>query len=215
MAIGDTYISLPELKEYLKIRDTKLSNDQALEDALTSASREVERLCNRQFNLADEPSPRVYATNTTRGRYVTIDDLSTDQGLLVEFSSDGLGTNWTQVPATDYELTPLNGVVGGVPGWPYTEIRFAPWRYNWFMPYYSKTGRFRVTGQWGWTAVPADVRQACMVLAADTYQLKDSPYGVMSDQFGALLRPSGPSAGAGTQARAKLARYNRTPLLVA
>lgn len=215
MAIGDPYIDLAELKEYLKIRDTKLSNDQALEDALTSASREVERITNRQFNVAATATARLYATTTARGRRIRIDDLSTAAGVVVEFNIDGgISGNWVTVPATDYELTPLNGVVGGVPGWPYTTLELTPYRYAWYLPYYRKSGRFRVTGVWGWPEVPSDVRQACMVLAADTYQLKDSPYGIMSDQFGALLRPSGPTAGAGTQARAKLARYNRTPLLV-
>ena len=53
MALGASYIELPDLKEYLKIRDNKISNDQALTDAISSASREIERICNRQFNVAD------------------------------------------------------------------------------------------------------------------------------------------------------------------
>lgn len=214
MAIGDPYIELSELKEYIGVRDSKISNDQALENALHSASTEIEQICNRQFNVADSPTPRIYSTNVPRGRRIKIDDLSTLDGVIVEYNADGLGTDWIAVPAEDFEALPLNGLMGGMP-WPYTSIDMAQWRYNWWLPYYRKHGRFRVTGLWGWASVPADVRQACMILAADTYQQKDSPYGIMSDQFGALLRPSGPTSGAGTQARAKLARYTRTPLLVA
>lgn len=214
MAIGAPYIELSDLKEYLKIGSNKLGNDQALEDACSSASREVERICGRQFNVDDAATPRLFAPTTVRSRRIILDDLSTADDLLVEHDSTGFD-DWLPVLAVDYELTPFNQVVDGVPGWPYTQIKFSPWTYLPRFYYPTKTAIFRVTGKWGWAAVPADVRQACMILAADTYQQKDSPYGIMSDQFGALLRPSGPTAGAGTQARAKLARYTKTPVMAA
>lgn len=217
MAIGDPYIDLPVLKDYLKIKPEKVDNDESLTDALTSASREIERICNRQFNVADTATPRLYAPTTFRGRRVRIDDLSTTTNLVVEYDMAGTGT-FTTVPDTDFELYPYSGVVDGVPGWPYTSMQVVPFRYTFPLgmgSYYAKTARFRVTGVWGWPAIPPDVRQACLMMAADTYQQKDSPYGVMSEQFGVLMRPHGVGSGVYGTAVGKLSRYVRNAIMVA
>ncbi|MGW0682870.1 head-tail connector protein [Streptomyces sp. NPDC002754] len=210
MALGDLYLELAEIKDYLHIKSAKLDNDETLTDAITSASREIERICNRQFNKVDTASPRLYAATTQRGNRLLVDDFYTLDDLVVEHDPTGLG-DWVAIPDTHYEVSPFNGVVDGLPGWPYWVIHIDFW------PTFctGRRARFRVTAKWGWESVPADVRQACMMLAADTFQMKDSPYGVMSDQYGVTLRPSGPVSGLGTQARLKLSRYTRTRLLVA
>lgn len=212
MALGDNYLELSEVKDYLHIKSTKLDNDEALTDAITSASREIERICNRQFNKSDTATPRVFAATTQRGNRLLVDDFYDLAGLVVEHDAAGSG-NWVAIDDTHYEVSPFNGVVEGVPGWPYWGIRIVGWPS--YGSCYGKRARFRVTAKWGWAAVPADVRQACLMMTADTYQMKDSPYGVMSDQYGVTLRPSGPVSGLGTQARLKLSRYARQRLLVA
>lgn len=213
MALGDNYLELHEIKDYLHIKSAKLDNDETLTDAITSASREIERICNRQFNKADTATARVYAATSRRGNRVLVDDFYDLAGLVVEHDATGLGS-WVSLDDTQYEVLPYNGVVDGVPGWPYWVIRVVGYWPGLGSPF-GRHPRFRVTAKWGWAEVPADVRQACMMLAADTYQMKDSPYGVMSDQYGVTLRPSGPVSGLGTQARLKLSRYTRNRLLVA
>jgi hypothetical protein len=147
--------------------------------------------------------------NPFRGTVFHVDDFYDTAGLVVEFDPDGSG-NFQTVDAVDYEVFPLNGIVDGVPGWPYTSLRI---RNTWAI--FPQWARLRVTAKWGWQSVPSDVLSACMMLAADTYQQKDSPYGVMADQYGVTLRPSGPASGLGTQARLKLSRYARNRIQAA
>lgn len=220
MALGDPYVELHDLKDYLGIKQSKIDNDGNLESAIRSASREAEQICNRQFNRVEVATPRLYRANgparsnfSPPGNRVIVDDFYTTDDLVVEYDSTGFG-DWVTIPATDYEVYPYNGIVNGLPGWPFYQITIVSWYfprlYN-----FRKQAAFRVTAKWGWEAVPADVRQAVMMLCGDTYQQKDSPYGVMSDQYGVTLRPSGPTSGVGTQARLKLSRYTRDRLLVA
>lgn len=219
MALGDSYLDLDALKEYLGIKLGKIDNDGNLAAAIDSTSREIERICNRQFNRAEVATPRIFAPSVARGRRIEVDDFYTTDDLLVEYDETGLG-DWVEIASDYYELYPYNGVVSGLPGWPFTEVRVLPLflARPFFLPSPAlslRRARFRVTAKWGWAAVPADIRQACMMLCGDTYQQKDSPYGVMSDQYGVTLRPSGPTSGVGTQARLKLSRYTRNRLLAA
>jgi hypothetical protein len=210
MALGDSYIDLDTLKDYLKIKPEKLENDEILTDAINSASREIDRMCNRQFNKADTATPRVYTPTSTR-RYgylrnkVLVDDFYTTDDLLVELDVDGNGTYSYTVPSTDYELYPSNGIVDGAPGWPFYELHLlndmiivpnAPWRVR---------ASVRVTAKWGWESVPAPIKSACLIIAAESYQLKDAPFGVAGmDQFGNVFHVRDNRIAAG-----KVARYTR------
>lgn len=207
MALGETYVTLAELKDYLQIADSKTSLDDALTSALESATAEIERHCNRQFNKAETATPRVYAPGTCRS--ADVDDFYTTTGLVVEVDSNGDGTFATTVPSSAYELYPYSGVVEGQPGWPYYKLSLVggtrfPALYN------GRTGTLRVTAQWGWDAVPAPVQQACLIIAAETFQLKDAPFGVAGmDQFGTVLRVRDNRIASG-----KLARYVRNRVMV-
>lgn len=207
MALGDLYASLDDLKTYLSIDQSKESHDDALQSALESATAEIERHCNRQFNKATSATPRVYAP--TNYRTVEVDDFHTTTGLVVKLDTNGDGGFATTVSASDYEASPLNGVVDGQPGWPYYKLRLLganriPCSYN------GRQGRVQVTAQWGWSEVPAPVKQACLIMAAETFQLKDAPFGVAGmDQFGTVLRVRD-----NRMAAAKLARYVRNRMLV-
>jgi hypothetical protein len=218
VALGDPYIELFDFKDYLGIKQGKIDNDGALQDALDSASREIERICNRQFNKDDAApgaaTPRVYSPMSPRSRRIHVDDFHTLTDLVIEIDETGFG-DWVALGADEYELHPYNGMVNGLPGWPFESFEVIRLYNPMYNRRWGKKARYRVTAHWGWEAVPADVRQACMMLAGDTYQQKDSPYGVMSDQYGVTLRPSGPTSGVGTQARLKLSRYARNRLLAA
>lgn len=200
MALGDSYATLTELKTRLDITDT--TDDTRLTASLASASREIEAWCGRQFNDADAASARVFRP---RGcALAVVDDFSTTTGLIVETSTDG--TTWTAWSATDYQLEPLNGVVDGLSGWPYYRVAAIGGR--WFPE--CRWTTVRVTAQWGWTAVPATVREACMMIAAETFKIGDAPFGVAGfGEFGAVrVRMN-------TRAQSLLAPYQRHPVLVA
>jgi hypothetical protein len=198
MAIGDPYTTLAGIKPYLAMQEDDRYDD-ALEDAVDSVSREIEGHCNRQFNKQTGATARIFVADSAT--YVKIDDFWTTTGLVIE-SGLAYGTVWT---AADYDLYPLNGVVDGVTGWPYYKIRVSDFGGLRFV----RGQKIRVTAQWGWNAVPTPVVQACKILAAATFQIKDSPFGVAgSDQWGSIRVKDNPMA------LKKLSRFVQDPILV-
>lgn len=200
MALGDRYATLADLKGYLAVNDSV--DDTVLEDALDSVSREIEDHCGRQFNQTTTATPRRYRAE--HGCLMQVDDLHTTTDLVVETDGDGDGVFETTWSDTDFELEPLDGVVGGVPGWPFWTLRAVASR-----TFPSGRAAVRVTAQWGWAAVPEPVRQACLILAAETAKLKDAPFGVAGfGDYGAVRVKNNPMAAQ------KLQPYVRYPVLV-
>lgn len=172
MSIGAAYATLAELKSYMSIAAT--TYDVELTQALASASREIERNTRRQFNDAESASARVYYASSN-GDVVITDDFHTTTGLLVETDDTDDATFVTDWTAADYQLEPLNGVRGGVPGWPYWKIRAIE---SLSFPTCTDRAPVRVTARWGWAAVPAPIKTAALILASKNFQLKDTPFGV-------------------------------------
>lgn len=184
MAIGDAYVSLAEMKDYLQsgksTKDQVSRYDALIAAAAESVSREVERLCERQFNRVDVASAREYdyecirrySDPRGRNRYeVIVDDFWTKDDLEVDI--DG-------TVVTDYRLHPLNGMKDGVPGWPYWQIQH---------PSLGPESLVTVTARWGWESIPADVKQAVKISAAETYMAAKAEFGVIgSSETGYIMR---------------------------
>lgn len=199
MAIGDPYVSLDELKDYLKMTG-KDSYDDALQDALASVTMEIDGKCNRQFNKTSSATQRSYYP-TTRN-LAKVHDFYTTTDLVVTL--DGA----TLVEGTDFELHPLDGIVDNQTGWPYWKIRLLDGRC--FSSSQSGGAPLKVTAKWGWNSVPAPIKQACLIMAAETFQLKDTPFGVAGmNAFGSALRVRD-----NTMAVSKLSPYVRDRFLV-
>lgn len=198
MALGDHYVELDDLKGYLKIKLDKIEQDDNILWAIGSASGEIEKHCNRQFNRTESASARVYEPDDAYT--VSVDDFWSTTGLIVEVDTLGDGSFSTVVPSSDYEVYPRNGVVDGQIGWPYYELQFVE-----PLPATRRKGIVRVTAKWGWSEVPEPVRQAAVIIAAETFQLKDAPFGTAGmDQFGNIYHVRDNRIAAG-----KLARYCR------
>jgi hypothetical protein len=198
--LGAPYVDLDRLKDYLKIKPDKIEQNDNLNDAINAASGEIEKHCNRQFNAAATATARVYAPECRTEVYV--DDFYTTDGLIVEVDTAGDGTFATTIPSSGYELYPANGVVDGQVGWPYYEIHLVD---DYFPVHHRRKNVVRVTAKWGWAAVPEAVRQATVIIAAETFQLKDAPFGTAGmDQFGNIYHVRDNRIAAG-----KLARYCR------
>lgn len=167
-----TYATLAELKARMAI--TVATWDTMIEDALESASREIDGHCGeRKFWLDDDVSARVYYPDSAG--FTAVDDIATTTGLIVKTDSAGDGTYATTWSAADYELQPLNGIVDGETGWPYWQIK-AVGAYH--FPCNATRAPLQVTAKWGWAAVPANVSEACRIIAEEIYKLKDAPFGV-------------------------------------
>jgi hypothetical protein len=199
MAIGDPYVSLDELKDYLKMTG-KASYDDALLDAISSVTAEIERKCNRQFNKAGSVSQRSYYPDSSS--LAKVHDFWTTTGLVVTLNGN------TLTEGTDFELHPLDGIVDGQPGWPYWKIRLLGGRC--FARDTRLGAPLKVSANWGWDSVPAPIKQACLIMAAETFQLKDTPYGVAGmTEFGSSLRVKD-----NAMAASKISPYVRDRFLV-
>lgn len=196
------YAGLTDLKSRLDISSSE--TDGRLLDALQTASREIDQHCRRSFGKTTTASARTfrpdcYSLATVHDFYTT-----TDLAIAVDYGDDG--TYETTLTTSDYELRPLNGIVGGEPGWPYYEIALVGAR--WF-PTCSRRAPIQVTARWGWEAVPAPVRESCLILAADTFKLASAPFGVAGyGDFGPIRVRDNPVAAK------KLRPYQLDPVLV-
>ncbi|GGN96150.1 hypothetical protein GCM10010112_87140 [Actinoplanes lobatus] len=138
-----------------------------LVNALESASRAVETYCgNRIFYR----SALTALSLRVRGRVVECDDgdelLVPDLAApptLVEIRT-GRGGEWK--PVTAYDVEPGDALIFDRPA-RLLLAGPAAWGFD----------RVRITAEWGWPAVPADIREATKLLATRLYLRKDSPDG--------------------------------------
>lgn len=195
MAIGDNYITMADLKAYMSIAGDQY--DDRMTSVVSAVSRDVEDWCHRQFNQSDAPTPRVYKPYDRNA--VMVDDfLIGTATVATDTANDGTyATTWS---ADDFVTYPLNGVRNGLDGWPQWEIE-AVGNLNHFRD--TRRPYAQVTATWGWSAVPQPVIEACLMLGADTFQMKDSRLGIAgSDQFGTVVRVRD-----SVVAQGKLSRY--------
>jgi hypothetical protein len=166
MAIVNGYCSLAEIKASARITDNV--DDTLLELAVESASRMVDSYTQRYFYNAGTAT-RLFAPQDS---YITeIDDLITLTTLETS-DGDNFGTTWA---AKDYQLEPLNGNVDGLTGHPATRIRAVD---DFIFNVLSGEATVKVTGVWGWSAVPVAVKQATVIQAARIFKRNDSPLGI-------------------------------------
>ena len=167
MAIVNGYASLADVKASARITDTV--DDALLELAVESASRLVDSYTQRYFYNAGTAT-RLFAPQDS---YVTeIDDLIS-LSVLQTSDGDDFGTTWA---AKDYQLEPLNGHVDGLTGHPATRIRAVD---DFLFNVLDLEATVRITGVWGWSAVPTAVKQATVIQAARIFKRNDSPTGIV------------------------------------
>lgn len=167
------YVTRAQLKATLSLSGETFA-DADIDAALTAASRMVDGYCRRRFWAdADANQVRLY-TPSLPGR-VAIDDLVTLTALEEDLDLDGVyETPW--VLGTDFVLAPANAAADGLP---YTQVvvhpagnrRFGSFRYP---------NTIRLTGKFGWPAVPGEVVQATSILAGRLLKrAREAPLGVV------------------------------------
>ena len=164
MAIINGYTTLEALRGRLGNGGNTVPDDR-LEHLIEAASREIDGLCNRRFYQITET--RVFTAEWPD--LLDIDDLTELTTLETDDQNDRTySTTWT---ATDYELEPANNSAHGRP---YTSIQLHPQTTKAFPT--TRRG-VRVTGVWGWPAIPEPVEQACVLIAVRLSQSAKAPYG--------------------------------------
>jgi Phage gp6-like head-tail connector protein len=177
MTLTNAYATVAQVKASLRITDS--IDDTLIEAAIQSASELINGYTNRVFYNMGSGS-RFYAASDPY--FCPIDDCISITEVATAVTSNGnYDTIWAN-PSTnqnngDYQTEPLNAAypTDGIAS-PTTGVR-ALWRY--LFPTIGGNALVRITGTWGWSAVPAPITQACIIQAARLYKRNDSPTGVM------------------------------------
>jgi hypothetical protein len=112
----------------------------------------------------------------------SVDDISTSTGLVLSTDYAGDGTFGTTWEVNDYQLEPINGIVQGQTGWPFTKIRsirslyFPAQGAAGYSPPWTQT-LVEVVARWGWVAIPTQVQQAAIVQSIAIFKSPDAAFG--------------------------------------
>ncbi len=164
------YLTLDEFKVAGELKGLSFMDYDAT-GSIASASRAIEEYCDRVFWLGSSTSEVRYFTPLEHGS-VRIDDVVSIGTVQTDY--DGDGTYEQTWATTDYSVYPLNAAAFDKP---YEELRARPYRYPKF-PCWD--GAVKVTGQFGWPAVPAQVKTATMLLSEKLVKrVREAPFGVV------------------------------------
>jgi len=172
VSLVNAYVSLADVKAALRIPSADVIDDPMLTSAINAASRQIDGACDRVFY--SESGSRVYVPESSI--LVKTDDILTITKLETS-SGDGFTV---EIPATDFQLEPLNNRVGGQV-FPANRIRATG---AFLFPVFSQRSvnldeaTVRVTGTFGFTPVPDAVKQAALLLSIRIFKRLDSPLAV-------------------------------------
>lgn len=171
MAILNGYCSLQDVKSALRLTDNV--DDGLLEKAIESASRRIDGYTGRFFYKTAATAINLYPINEYLLR-MPEDLANSTVTIKIDTNADGTyATTLTQ--GVDYILEPTDAALRG---YPYVHARMVGGA---TFPLYV-TPSFptcQVTGLWGWNAVPADVSQACVLLAMRQFARLNAALGVV------------------------------------
>jgi hypothetical protein len=157
-------ITTSNLKTF--IGDDSSTNDTVYGWAVDAANKWVPGHCQRTFDISSSSSARVYAP--THPTVLRVHDFTGTPTI----SNDG-----ATVASGDYQLEPLNGLAQDGTARPYEQIRLLSGTWS---QTYDREASVTVTAAWGWAAVPSEVFEATLILAADLYSNRDKRYGIVS-----------------------------------
>lgn len=205
MAISNGYVTLADLTGYLDqggAASLGTGNDTEMEQAIEAASRQIDGECRRRFYQDGSATLKIYAAHDLY--LLDVDPISTTTGLVVATDTDDDGVADTTWTTADYQLEPLNGIVDGIAGWPYTRIRAIG--DHLFPIEASGRAAVHITARWGWAAVPDAIVSATLIQAAYLFRRKDAVTGILgTTDFGAVTV----RAGLDRDAAALIAPYRR------
>lgn len=182
--VGRLYTSVEEVKSRLGITDT--ADDFEVQLAVEAAANWIEGRCGRHFYQLTEV--RTYVPDNPWVCF--IDDTVSITSMVVD--QNGLGVYddvWTE--NTHYKLSVgLNRYNQRSSGEvrPYREVNvIATGKQLPFVFPLARMDRVKITGVFGWPAVPKAIEQAALLLSSDFFKLKDAPFGVAgTSDFGAI-----------------------------
>lgn len=182
--MANEYITRVAFKKTLSLSNETFADDD-IDLSLESSSRALDGLCKRRF-YADADAAQIRYYRPINRELVRIDDLVTLTTLASDPGGDGTyEETWTL--NTDFTLEPDNAAADGKP---YELIRRHPRGNYLFVPDYPRT--VKVTGKFGWSAVPPAIKEATTLLTSKLLQRKrEHPMGVVISAETAIRIASG------------------------
>lgn len=172
---SNIYLELDELKATLEMTGTTFA-DADVTIAMGAASRAVDSITGRRFWLdADAAKVRYYTPRSYK--VLQIDDLVTMTSVAIDRAGRGSFSE-TWVSSVDYVLEPFNARAEN-PMRPYETLR-ARCLSGRRLPAHLEQS-VKVTGQFGWAAVPDDVTAATGIIAAKLLRRsREAPFGIVT-----------------------------------
>jgi hypothetical protein len=146
-------VDLDTFRAYINASRVDITDAALIQAALDAAEGWITTYCGRQFVVAGTATTRTYPV--TYGDVLEVDDFTSATSVTVDGST---------LTASTYQLEPLNtlGTYGAQQ--PYWQIR----RYTgWYPGSLPGKATVAVTATWGWVAIPAQVVEACKIVARD------------------------------------------------
>ena len=164
MTITNGYCTLSEFKAWMtssgQTFESDTGDDSVIEAIIEATSRFIDGECVRHFYKSSTDETRYYTA--TESTYVRPDDLVSVTAL---YTDDGLRTYPYTWAATDFDPWPYNAALEGRP---YVQIVTSP-NSGYRFPAGTAKG-VKVTGVFGWPAVPAQITEACTMISLSTYK---------------------------------------------
>lgn len=162
------YTTLEEMKS--RIGSISDDLDVVLGLAIDAAETGIENWCGRRFTADANASARSFVPSRGDPMVVLTDDISSTVGLIVADVATAA------YAAADYQLEPLNGIGPGGNAWAYERVRLLATYFT--RSWNEMQATVIITARWGWPAVPAPVKDAVRILAADLFAMRDNKFGV-------------------------------------
>ena len=167
MAIVNGYCTLAQVKAALRLTDSV--DDTLLEQAIEGSSRRIDGYCGRFF-YQQSATISLFANNILT---LPVQDLVSITTLKTDNNADGVfEITWS---VSDYFLEPTNTVLQTRP---YSRITAYAGK-TFPMVFAPPQPLVQVNGVWGWSAVPDDVEQACILLSIRSFARLNAALGVV------------------------------------
>lgn len=164
MAITNGYATLDEYKNYIAVRGLSgavgddVSDDSVIEDLIEAVSRFIDRQSGERFYV--DSSDTVYYYTAQEGYEMRLPSFASITTVAVDYNNTRTYTNLT---ASDWEALPDNYLaegksINGLAILPTSSAYFPTWRRG-----------IKVTGKRGWSAVPPDIKDACLSAVQNIY----------------------------------------------
>lgn len=166
-----SYAELADLKAWMSGgTDIDTADDTLLQAVLDAVTRWIDRKCGRHFTFEDNVTKYFYPSADGR---ISVPDLISITTLHADTSGDR--SYATALASTDYELLPYMDEAG-IPSVRFQEVRVWPTSSHQL----ASSRLVRIVGDFGYAAVPGDIKQACLIQATRVWKRREMPTGTVS-----------------------------------